>query len=53
MFSTSTVSTIFTSFLGAIGTILTDNLGAVLLIVGGLIGLALVVKYVKRWISRK
>lgn len=53
MFSTSSVASIFTTFLSGIGQILTDNLGAVLLISAGLIGLGILIYYVRRWIGRK
>lgn len=51
--STSTVGTIFGTFVGNIGDILTNNLGAVLLVAAGLIGLGILVYYVRRWVGRK
>jgi hypothetical protein len=51
--STTTVGTIFTSFTGDVGTILTTNLPLVLAIAAGLIGLGILVHYVRRWIGRK
>jgi hypothetical protein len=50
---TSTVASIFTTFVGNIATNLTDNLPTVLVVVAGLIGLGILIKYVKRWIGRK
>jgi len=51
--STSTVGTIFAGLTTAIGTILTDNLPLVVAILAALIGLGILVRYVKRWIGRK
>jgi len=53
MFSTSTVDTIFGGFLTSVSDVLTNNLGDVLLIVGALIGLGLVIRFVKRHIGKK
>jgi len=45
--------TIFTAFTTDLGTVLADNLPLVVAILAGLIGLGIVVRYVKRWIGRK
>lgn len=50
---TTTVATIFTQFTSDIGTNLTNNLPLVLAIVAGLVGLGMLVHYVRRWIGRK
>lgn len=47
------VGTIFTTFTGDVGTILTTNLPLVLGIAAGLIGLGILVHYVRRWVGRK
>lgn len=51
--STSTVGTIFGTFVDNIGSILSDNLGAVLLVAAGLIGLGILIHYVRKWVGRK
>lgn len=51
--STTTVASIFTDFTGSIGTILTDNLPLVLVIAAGLIGLGILIHYVRKWVGRK
>lgn len=50
---TSTVSSIFGAFVSDIGTNLTNNLPAVLVVAAGLIGLGILVHYVRKWIGRK
>jgi len=53
MFSTSTVTTIFGDFLTSVSDVLTANLGLVLGIVGALIGLGFVIRFVKKHIGKK
>jgi len=53
MFSTTTVDTIFGTFLTAVSDVLTNNLGLVLGIVGALIGLGIVIRFVKRHVGKK
>jgi len=50
---TTTVATIFTSFTSDIGTNLSNNLPLVLAIAAGLIGLGILIHYVRKWIGRK
>jgi len=50
---TSTVTSIFSAFVGDIGTNLTNNLPVVLAVAAGLIGLGILVHYVRKWIGRK
>jgi len=50
---TGAVTSIFTTYTGNIGTNLSNNLPLVLAIVAGLIGLGMLVHYVRRWIGRK
>jgi len=50
---TSTVASIFSSFVGDIGANLTANLPVVLAVAAGLIGLGILVHYVRKWIGRK
>lgn len=47
------VGTIFTTFTGDVGGVLTDNLPLVLAIAAGLIGLGILVRYVKKHVGRK
>jgi len=49
----SDVATMFGNFTSAVGTILTANLPLVLAIAAGLIGLGILVHYVRKWIGRK
>lgn len=51
--STSTIGTIFEGLTTNLSTILTENLPLVVSILAGLIGLAILIRYVKRWIGRK
>jgi hypothetical protein len=48
-----TVNTTFGTFTDSIGTVLTTNLPLVLAIAAGLIGLGILVHYVRRWVGRK
>jgi len=52
-FSSSTVNTLFPTFVQDIGSILTANLPLVLVVLAGLIGLGIMVYYVRRWIGHK
>jgi len=49
----TSAGTIFATFIGDLGDVLTSNLPLVLAVVAGLIGLGIVLRYVKRWIGRK
>jgi len=51
--SSSTVATMFGTFLDTINDILTENLPLVLIIAAALIGLGIVIRYVKRWVGRR
>ena len=51
--STTTVGTIFTDFVGGISTILSANLPIVLVVAAGLIGLGILIHYVRKWIGRR
>jgi len=53
MFSTSTVNTLFGDFLTSVSDVLTTNIGLVLGIVGALIGLGFVIRFVKRHVGKK
>jgi len=44
---------IFTTFTGDIGTVLSSNLPLVLAIAAGLIGLGILVHYVRKWVGRR
>jgi len=50
---TSTVTSIFSSFVADIGTNLANNLPTVLVVAAGLIGLGILIHYVRKWIGRK
>jgi len=52
-FDATSTDTIFGGFLDGIGSNLTNNLPSVLAIVGGLIGLGILIRYVKRHIGKK
>jgi len=52
-FNASSTDTIFGSFLSDLGATLTNNLPGILAIVAGLIGLGILIRYVKRHIGRK
>jgi len=49
----STTGTIFEGLTTSIGTSLADNLPLVVGILAALIGLGILVRYVKRWIGKK
>ena len=51
MFDVSSVSAIFTAFIGNVSTILGTVLTAVLGILAALLGLGYAVRHVKRWIT--
>ena len=51
--SPTDVGTIFSDFTTAVSSILTTNLPLVLAIAAGLIGLGILVHYVRRWVGRK
>jgi len=50
---TSTVSTIFGGFVSDIAANLTNNLPTVLVVAAGLIGLGILIHYVRKWIGRR
>jgi len=50
---TSTVATIFSGFVGDLSSNLSTNLPAVLTVAAALIGLGILVHYVRKWIGRK
>jgi len=50
---TSTVASIFSGFVGDIATNLSDNLPTVLVVAAGLIGLGILIHYVRKWIGRR
>lgn len=49
----TTTGTIFTGLTTTLGTVLSDNLPVVVGILAALIGLGILIRYVKRWIGRK
>jgi len=49
----TTTATIFSGLTTDIGTVLSGNLPLVVTILAALIGLGILVRYVKRWIGRK
>jgi len=51
--SSTTANTIFGTFISDIGSVLSTNLPLIVGVLAGLIGLAIVIRYVKRWIGRK
>jgi phage-related minor tail protein len=51
--SASTTNTIFGTFVADIGTVLSTSLPVVLGVAAALIGLGIVIRYVKRWVGRK
>jgi hypothetical protein len=51
--STTTVGTLVTSLTSDIGSVLTANLPLILTIMAGLIGLGILIHYVRKWIGRK
>jgi len=51
--SSSTVTTMFDTFLDTINDVLTTNLPLILTIAAALIGLGIVIRYVKRWVGRR
>jgi hypothetical protein len=53
MFSATTTATVFSGFLTEVSSVLTTNLPIVLGVVGALIGLGIVIRFVKRHIGRK
>lgn len=52
MDATST-GAIFTTFVGNISTVLSQNLPVVLVVAAGLIGLGILIHYVRKWVGRK
>lgn len=52
-FGSSTVSSIFTTFIGNISDVLVSNLPVVLVVAAGLIGLGILLHYVRKWVGRK
>jgi len=51
--TTSTVNSIFSTYIADIGSVLATNLPTIFVIVASLVGLGLVMHYVSRWIGRK
>jgi len=53
MYSATEAGTAFTTLVTQASTVLTDNIGLVLGIVGALIGLGFVIRFVKKHVGRK
>lgn len=51
--STSTVGTLVQDVVTAVGSVLTSNLGAILAVFAGLVGLGILIYYVRRFIGHK
>lgn len=51
--SSSTVNAIFSTFVTDVADVLAASLPVLLVVAAGLIGLGIVIRYVKRWIGRK
>jgi len=52
-YDATSTDTVFASFMSAVGQTLTNNLPLILAVVAGLIGLGILIRYVKRHIGRK
>jgi len=50
---TSTVTSIFSSFVSDLAANLTNNLPTVLVVAAGLIGLGILIHYVRKWVGRR
>jgi len=50
---TTTVQTMFGAFVSEIASNLTNNLPVILVVAAGLIGLGILIHYVRKWIGRK
>jgi len=50
---TTTVASMFSSFVSEIASNLSNNLPTVLVVAAGLIGLGILIHYVRKWIGRK
>jgi len=51
--NTTQTGTIITHFVGGVGDALTTNIPVILVITASLIGLGIVLRYVRKWIGRK
>ena len=51
--NTTTATSIFGTFVSDIGTVLSANLPTVLVVAAALIGLGIMIHYVRKWIGRR